>query len=80
MSDTFDFSWQASDGYVGGSRPQRTRIRMEELEDLDSEDEVREYVEGAVHDDFEMKVVPEWEEHEMELVIQKWREAREGVE
>lgn len=47
--------WQISDGYMGGSRPQRTRINDEDLEGL-SEAEKEALIYEIVQEDFNQKV------------------------
>lgn len=47
--------WEAEDGYVGGSRPQSFIIDDSDLEGLSSE-EIDEYVNDSIQDDFEQKI------------------------
>ena len=42
MSDTFKVRWQASDGYVGGSRPQSFTVSDDDLDDDMTDKELRE--------------------------------------
>jgi len=47
--------WQIEDGYTGQPRPQAFTIDDRDLEDL-SPEEIDEYVNGAIQDEFENRV------------------------
>lgn len=71
--------WQVSDGYVSGSRPQRTRIRRDEIEAALDEAEVIQIVEESIRNDFEQKVVPDYDEGVYAEALSLWRESHGGA-
>ena len=70
------FTWSASDGYVGGDRPQYSTIDDSEIEDCESEEEVRELIETVVREDFEQRVGPEWRDEQEQKVIERWKQIK----
>lgn len=69
-----EFKWQASDGYIGGHRPQLCRIDLDELAECETEKEVEDLVEVAVRDDFEQKVSPSWNDTTSQRLLDKGNE------
>jgi len=53
-----EVTWQAEDGYCGGSRPHTIKFDDDEVEDMDAE-ERQEFIENAVQEEFEQTVT--WE-------------------
>jgi hypothetical protein len=70
------FRWEAFDGYLGGSRPQRVAIDESDITDCEDEDELLKFIESAVQDDFEQKVSPGWDDSEVQKLIEIWKELR----
>lgn len=52
MSKTIHVRWEASDGYVGGARPQSTRLDPNHFDPSDTDEEIANAVRDAVEDDF----------------------------
>lgn len=73
MAEYIEVEWQVSDGYVSGNRPQRTKIQKSDIEFCDTEEEVKELVESSIQDSFERKVAPEWEQDQMDKVLEYWK-------
>ena len=53
MSKKVDIRWTVEDGYVGGARPQYSRFDLCDFDGLETEEQVREYIEDVVSDDFQ---------------------------
>jgi hypothetical protein len=74
MATKFKVRWQVSDGYVGGARPQSFNIDIDEMvENCETETEALQYLDDAVHDDFDNTV--SYSIHNEEDVIEAWRKA-----
>lgn len=56
MSDYIDVSWEVDDGYTGKSRPQSTRIYIEEIDHCTTEQEVENAINEAIEEDFRQSV------------------------
>jgi len=54
----FKATWEADDGYCGGSRSHTCRISMSDFEKEDSEKDLRELFWNQIQQDFEDKVHP----------------------
>lgn len=54
--DKINITWEASDGYAGGSAPQHLTLRMSDFADCDTEEEVTKFLEEAIQEDFAQKV------------------------
>ena len=52
--------WEVDVGYVGGSRPQTLEISDEEIEDCESTEEIEEYIDACVKNEFETTVSYSW--------------------
>lgn len=50
--------WEIEDGYVGASRPQKTKIPVEDFEEDMTRDEVQNVLQEYVQEDFEQRVGP----------------------
>jgi hypothetical protein len=48
--------WEVEDGYVGGNRPQVSRIPLSEFEFCDDEAAVQDLIQTWVQEDFEQKI------------------------
>jgi hypothetical protein len=70
MSD-FKFTWQVSDGYAGGARPQHASISLDDFEDDMTDADILERLEQIVQDDFEQKASASWSDREQERLL-KW--------
>lgn len=58
MAEKFEATWEAEDGYVGGSRPHHVSIRADELdEDMDDE-QLKNLFWEAIQSDFEQRCSP----------------------
>lgn len=57
MSESISISWQAQDGYAGGSRPQSFKVDPENYRGL-SKNEIEEELWTEVQMNFEQKVTP----------------------
>jgi len=78
MSSSINVTWCVSDGYVGGSRrPQSVSIPHSEISDCETEEEVKELIEGSIQDAFEKKIAPDWEPSEVEKVLELWKEIKD---
>ena len=56
MSDKFTLTWETSDGYVGGSRPQRFRVNADDIEDDMTDKALENLAEEMAYEDFMQKV------------------------
>ena len=56
MSKKIDIRWNVEDGYAGGSRPQYTRFNLWDFDGLETEHQVREYIEDVIFDDFRQRI------------------------
>jgi hypothetical protein len=70
MSD-FEFTWQISDGYSGGARPQFVDISLDDFQDDMTDADILECLEQIVQDDFEQKASASWSDREQERFL-KW--------
>jgi hypothetical protein len=59
---TLDVTWQVEDGYVGGSRPHHTKIRLDDyVDDIESwnqmsQEEKDDIIRDIVREDFEQRI------------------------
>lgn len=67
------FTYQVDDGYIGGSRPQRMSIDIDELPDDSDMSDVRDYVERAIQEDFNQKI--SWSCESLDDVVSQLHEA-----
>lgn len=51
-----NITWEADDGYCGGSAPQRTRIDDEDIANCETFEEAEKVIQDAIEDDFRNKV------------------------
>ena len=49
-------TWEVEDGYCGGSRPHKTKIDNEELEDCETEEERNQVIDEIIQNDFEQRI------------------------
>lgn len=63
--------WQASDGYVGGDRPQYTELFMDDFIDCDNVDSIIEMIGDAVNQDFREKVCSYIRDKDMDDAVAK---------
>ena len=56
MSKQITVRWEASDGYVGGSRPQSFKVDAEDFQHCETELEVEELLGEFVQDEFEQRI------------------------
>lgn len=61
-----EVKWQASDGYVGGQRPQYTTVEISDFVGLDR-DEAQKLFEEIVDDDFRQKVCVDYADYDGSL-------------
>lgn len=66
MSRKIKVKWQASDGYVGGSRPQSFKVDPEDYKGMTAS-EIRDAIYEVAQEDFEQKV--SWELDDQQGVI-----------
>lgn len=71
---SFSFTWEVSDGYCGGARPQRVTISDHDIEDDMDEKELLALLEGIVQDDFENVAHPTWKDSEEQKFLE-WAKA-----
>lgn len=74
--ETIQLTWEISDGYVGGKRPQKALLHISELEYCHDENDVRNLVSQTIQDAFENRIGPDWEPSETEKAIEKWKELK----
>jgi hypothetical protein len=75
MSDnTLTITWEAYDGYCGGSAPQHLSISVDELAECANEDDAFNLVVDAIEEDFRQKVSATYDESEIREAIRKARE------
>lgn len=67
--DTVQITWEVSDGYISGSRPQRTDIDVRDIDVYLSREDVKELIECWVQTDFEESVYPSISEKNMERAV-----------
>jgi hypothetical protein len=67
-SEKFRVEWDVEDGYVGGSRPQVLSVSLCEF-DGDSLEEIVQYIEQSIQDDFDEKV--SWYSHNYKEVARE---------
>lgn len=58
MSNQFEVTWEADDGYCGGSRPHSFHIRAEDIEEDMTEKELSDLFWDEVQNDFQQRVSP----------------------
>src|SRR5690348_14772113 len=58
VSDSFEVTWEADDGYCGGSRPHHFNIHAGDIEDGMAEQQLEDFFWDAIMDDFRDKVSP----------------------
>ena len=73
--DTVQITWEVSDGYVSGSRPQRTDIDVRDIDVYLSREDVKELIEYWVQRDFDESVYPAISEKYMERAVNEIMEA-----
>ena len=56
-----EVTYEAEDGYVGGSRPKYVDINDEEIKDCESDDEAMRLVEDAIQEHFEQNVAASYD-------------------
>lgn len=66
MSNKIKFTYQASDGYVGGSRPQTCSVMEDEILECECVEDAVQLVEDAIQDDFLQKVSADYDLGELE--------------
>jgi hypothetical protein len=49
-------TWEAEDGYVGGSRPQHLTVRTDDFDESQTLAEIKSQLEADIQQDFEQKV------------------------
>ena len=72
MSD-IEIEWEASDGYVGGKRPQHLTVSIDEFENCSTQTEVESLLDEIIHEDFREKVI--WEVGDYEGIVSQILEA-----
>lgn len=75
MKDKIKITWEADDGYAGGSAPQHVSIPVEEITECENEEEAMRVVRDAIQYDFETKVCATYDEDEIRAIIHKARGA-----
>lgn len=57
MANEFiEVRWEVEDGYAGKTRPQYTKIRIADIMDCWSEDEVKSLIDDCIQADFEHRI------------------------
>jgi hypothetical protein len=79
MSRTkFKVSWEAQDGYVGGSRPQSFSVDIDEFDSSQTLDDITRQLTDDIDNDFEEKVY--WHSDNYEQVAQEIFDALQSEE
>jgi len=73
--DDFEVTWEADDGYVGGSAPHRFDISADDIEFCGTDEELKNLFWKSIQEDFEQRVSPVCDQEEEFL---EW--AREVIE
>lgn len=80
MSDKFEVTWEAEDGYCGGSRPHHLTISPDDFDVDDDENALRKMFWDQIQVDFEQKVNP-FSDQEAEFIAwAKEQQERMGSE
>jgi hypothetical protein len=66
--EVFRITWEAQDGYVGGSRPHTTKLKLEHFDGSESVDEIREQILNEIQTDFESKVTPGYSDSDVDVL------------
>jgi len=67
----FTITWQAEDGYVGGSRPHEITINSGDFDSGDSTRVIRDQIHDAIYEDFLQTVSPGYDDDLVEEVARK---------
>lgn len=70
-NDNLEITWQASDGYVGGRRPQKLRIEHYEIFGCESADAAMVMIDEAIEADFRDKVNPEYDRDAIKAQVEE---------
>ena len=73
-----EINWQIEDGYVGKSRPQKTKIDDVELLECESQEEAEELIYRFVQEDFNNRVY--YSIDNMNELIEYWKKNKTGNE
>lgn len=68
-----EITWEANDGYVTGARPQGTRLYGSDLQDCDTEEEVRGLIGDSIQEDFGQVVSPSWRPEDEDKIVEAWK-------
>ena len=74
--DKIEVTWEVADGYVGGKRPQRTKISHSDILDCESEEDVKELIKESIEEDFEQRISPDYGDDTYAEALKLWREAQ----
>lgn len=78
MNDkVFKITWEAADGYVGGSRPHTTKLKLEDFGEDMTLEEIREQIFDEIQADFEQKVTPDYSTADVDAIAAQIHEALE---
>lgn len=56
--------WEIADGYAGGSRPQYSDIPEDELRDLESVEEMIQFIDEYLYEDMSNRFYPAWDDED----------------
>lgn len=85
MSNKFRVTWEADDGYAGGSAPQRFSISADDVPDDMDDEELRKWFWESVQEDFEQRVSAISQDEDefvawaKEVLIEREKLQKEGV-
>jgi len=74
--DKITVTWEVADGYVGGKRPQKTKISHSDILDCESEEDVRACVEESIREDFEQRISADYGDDAYSEALDLWRESQ----
>lgn len=78
-----EITWEVSDGYCGGSAPQRTEIEDENIADCRDIEEAKQYIDACVREDFRNTIsyrIDSYNESEIQALIDARKKLEEEGE
>ena len=63
--DSINIKWEVSDGYIGKDRPQYTKIYINDLDDIETKEEIIDFISSIIQEDFETNI--SWDANFSEL-------------
>lgn len=56
MADYIDVTWEVEDGYAGKSRPQKTRVYLDDIQDSETAEDMIHALRYLIQEDFNEKI------------------------